>query len=120
MVERPGRCPAQCSAQRDRGAIGAAAAAAADLNPAPKIVPPHLCYNRTTIMEARNRHGGGSNRRARPEWYFARVEVARIRLAVLEGCAVPYALDRRLTTESWSDRASLPRKRARTAHGNGY
>ncbi len=27
MVERPGRCPAQYSAQRDRGAIGAAAAA---------------------------------------------------------------------------------------------
>ena len=69
-----------------RSSCCCSAAAAVDLDPAPKIVPPHLCYNRTTIMEARNRNGG-SNRRARPEWYFARVEVARIRLAVLEVCA---------------------------------
>ena len=53
---RPGRSPAQCSAQRDRGAIGAAAAARLlqplILAPAPKIVTRHLCCNRTTITEA--------------------------------------------------------------------
>ncbi len=67
MVERPGRCPAQYSAQRDRGAIGAAAAARLlqplILHPAPKIVPPHLCYNIITIMEARTRNGGGGGGR---------------------------------------------------------
>jgi hypothetical protein len=69
MVERPGRSPAQYSAQRDRGTIGAAAAA--------RLLPPLLCIqlprtshrisvtDRTTIMEARNRNGG-SNRRAPP------------------------------------------------------
>jgi hypothetical protein len=36
-------------------------------------------------MEARNRNG--SNLRAQLEWYFARVDVARIWLAVLEVCA---------------------------------
>ena len=81
MVERPGSSPAQYSAQRDRGTIGAAAAA--------RLLLPLLCIHlprtshrisvtdRTTIMEARNRNGG-SNRRAQPEWYFARVDVARI------------------------------------------
>ena len=85
MVERPGRSPAQYSAQRDRGTIGAAAAA--------RLLQPLMCIqlprssdrisvqvtvtDRTTIMEARNRNGG-SNRRAQPEWYFARVDVARI------------------------------------------
>ncbi len=91
MVERPGRSPAQYSAQRDRGTIGAAAAA--------RLLQPLMCIQlprsshrisvtdrwiyRATIMEARNRNGG-SNRRAQPERYF---DVARIRLAVLEVCA---------------------------------
>ena len=70
----------------DRSSGCCSAAAAVNLNPAPKIVPPHLCYNRTTIME-REIETGGSYRRAQPEWYFARVDVARIRLAVLEVCA---------------------------------
>jgi hypothetical protein len=70
----------------DQSSGSCSAAAAIDLNPAPKIVPPHVSYNRDTIMEARNRKGG-SNLRAELEWYFARVDVARIRLAVLEVCA---------------------------------
>jgi len=99
IVERPGRCPAQYSGQRDRSAIGAAAAA--------RLLQPLICIqlprsshriavtDRTTIMEARNRNGG-SNRRAQPEWYFARVDVARIRLAVLEVCALaPLAVAQR-------------------------
>ena len=81
MVERPGRSPAQYSAQRDRGTVGAAAAA--------RLLQPLMCIqlprsshrisvtDRTTIMEARNRNGG-LNRRAQPERYFARVDVARI------------------------------------------
>ena len=69
-----------------RNSCCCSAAAAVDLDPAPKIVPPHLCYNRITIMEARNRNGG-SNLRTRPKSYFAGVDVARIRLAVLEVCA---------------------------------
>jgi hypothetical protein len=50
MAERPGRSPAQCSAQREIAVRSeqrqCTAAAAADLAPAPKIVPPgpHLCY----------------------------------------------------------------------------
>ena len=79
-------CTARSRCDRSRGCCSAAAAV--DLNPAPKIVPPHLCYNRTTIMimEARNRNGG-SNLRTRPKSYVAGVDVARIRLAVLEVCA---------------------------------
>ena len=71
-----------------RNSCCCSAAAAVDLDPAPKIVPPHLCYNRTTgtIIDASNRNGG-SNLRAQPEWDFARVDLARIRLAVLEVCA---------------------------------
>ena len=77
-------CTARSRCDRSSGCCSADAAVY--LNPAPKIVPPHLCYNRTTIMEARNRNGE-SNLRTRPKSYFAGVDVARIRLAVLEVCA---------------------------------
>ena len=77
-------CTARSRCGRNRCCCSAAAAV--DLDPAPKIVPPHLCYNRTTIMEARNRNGG-SNLRTGPKSYFAGVDVARIRLAMLEVCA---------------------------------
>ena len=61
MVERPGRSPAQYSARRDRGAIGAAAAA--------QLLQPLICIqlprsshrisvtDRTTIMEVIVRAG---------------------------------------------------------------
>ncbi len=57
-------------------------AAAADLNPAPKIVPRDRISVATELtitgMEARNRNAGGGGRicAPQPKWYFARLDAA--------------------------------------------
>ena len=54
MVERPGRCPAQCSAQRDRGAVGTAAAARL-LQPLIWIQLPRSSHRISVTTEPRSR-----------------------------------------------------------------
>ena len=89
-VERPGRSPAQCSAQRDRGAIGAAAAARL-LQPLIWLRLPRSSRGISVTTEPRSRRRetatGRSNRRTRPESNLAEADVSRMRLAVLEVCA---------------------------------
>ena len=89
-VERPGRSPAQCSAQRDRGAIGVAAAARL-LQPLIWLRLPRSSRGISVTTEPRSRRRetatGRSNRRTRPESHLAEADVSRMRLAVLEVCA---------------------------------